>query len=159
MGPRPVHYILERSGFKMNQINVNDLVRLYNPQVGRGLDDGLTYYKSSYRRQRGAGLGGILGTIARRLIPIAKNILWPAAKKYVLPHATDAARQVAGDIISGRNVKESVKEHGIHALKGIGGRIISQSGSGRRRRSIKPKKRKSTSSPKKSKKRKVSTLF
>lgn len=143
----------------MYQADVNQLVRLYNPQVGRGLDDGLVYYKSSYKRQRGAGLGSILGSIARRLIPIARNILWPAAKKYVLPHATAAAKQVAGDVLSGRNVKESIKDHGKQALKGIGEQIISQSGSGRHRRRIKPRKRKLTQIKRKSKKLKALTLF
>lgn len=141
MGLRRAHFILERNGFKMNQVEINDLVRLYHPQVGRGMDDGLMFYKSNYKRQRGSGLGGILGTLARKLIPIAKNILWPAAKKYVLPHAASAARHVAGDVFSGRNIKESVKEHGSHALKGIGEGILTQSGSGRKR-GTKSRKRK-----------------
>ncbi len=143
----------------MYQADVTQLVRLYNPQVGRGMDDGLVYYKSSYKRQRGAGLGSILGSLARRLIPIAKNILWPAAKKYVLPHAASAAKQFAGDVLSGRNVKESIKDHGKQALKGIGEQIINQSGSGRKRRSIKAKKRKLPQSKHKSKKPKALTLF
>ena len=144
----------------MNSKDVTDFIRLYNPQVGRGLDDGLSFYKSSYRRQRGAGLGGILGTIARRLIPIAKNILWPAAKKYVLPHATEAAKNLATDVLSGRNVKESIKERASTALKKVGDQIINQSGSGRRRRSVKAKKRKSVAkSSTKSKKRIKHQLF
>jgi len=143
----------------MYQADVNQLVRLYNPQVGRGLDDGLVYYKSSYRRQRGAGLGSILGSIARRLIPIAQNILWPAAKKYVLPHAATAAKQVASDVLSGRNVKESIKDHGKQALKGIGEQIVNQSGSGRKRRRIKVRKRKLSQVKRKSKKLKALTLF
>lgn len=143
----------------MYQADVNQLVRLYNPQVGRGLDDGLVYYKSSYKRQRGGGLGSILGTIARRLIPIARNILWPAAKKYVLPHAATAAKQVASDVLSGRNVKESIKDHGKQALKGIGEQIINQSGSGRKRRRIKLKKRKLPQVKRKTKKLKAITLF
>lgn len=121
-------------------MDVNDLARLYSPQTGRGADDGLSFYKSSYRRQRGAGLGSVLGAIARRLIPIAKNILWPAAKKYVLPHAAHAAKQIAGDVLTGRNVKESLKEHGKGALKEIGKEITSQSGSGRSKRSTKSRK-------------------
>lgn len=143
----------------MNQVGVNDLVRLYSPQVGRGLEDGLAFYKSSYKRQRGAGLGGILGSIARKLIPIAKNILWPAAKKYVLPHAAEAARHLAGDVLTGKNVKESIKVRGGQALKGIGEEIFTQSGSGRKRR-IKSRKRKAaTKSKRKSKKAKIVTLF
>lgn len=143
----------------MYQVNVNDLARLYSPQTGRGADSGLAFYKSSYKRQRGAGLGSVLGAIARTLIPIARNILWPAAKKYVLPHATEAARQVAGDVLSGRNVKESLKEHGKGALKGIGKQIISQSGKGRGRRSTKSRKRKATVKTRKRTSKKLLTLF
>lgn len=128
----------------MYQLDVNELARLYNPQTGRGLDSGLSFYKSSYKRQRGAGLGAVLGSIARKLIPIAKNILWPAAKKYVLPHASIAAKQLASDVFSGRNVKESLKHRGSDALKGIGDSILTQSGSGRKRKRSISKKRKST---------------
>lgn len=142
----------------MYQVDVNQLVRLYNPQSGRGMDDGLVFYKSSYKRQRGAGLGSILGSLARGLIPIAKNILWPAAKKYVLPHAVTAAKSFAGDVLSGRNVKESIKERGKTALKGIGEQIVTQSGSGNRRRT-KSKKRKLSQVKRKFKKNKVLTLF
>lgn len=118
----------------MYQVDVNQLARLYSPQTGRGLENDLQFYKSSYRRQRGAGLGAIFGSIARRLLPFAQNILWPAAKKYVLPHAQMAAKNIAGDIMSGRNVKESIKERGSTALKSIGEQIKTQSGSGRSRK-------------------------
>lgn len=143
----------------MYQADVNQLVKLYTPQVGRGLDNGLVFYKSSYKRQRGAGLGSILGSLARHLIPLAKNILWPATKKYVLPHAASAAKQVASDVLSGRNVKESIKDHGKQALKGIGEQIINQSGSGRKRRRIKSRKRKLPQVKRKFKKIKSLTLF
>ncbi len=118
----------------MYHIDENTLMRLYNPQVGSGHDDGLTFYRSNYRRQRGAGLGSIFGSIARRLIPFARNFLLPAAKKYVLPHATEAVKNIADDIFSGKNVKQSLKEHGKTAIKGIGSNILSQSGSGRKRK-------------------------
>lgn len=143
----------------MYQVDENALARLYSPQTGRGADDGLVFYKSSYKRQRGAGLGSVLGAIARTLIPIARNILWPAAKKYVLPHATEAARQVAGDVLSGRNVKESFKEHGKGALKGIGAQILSQSGKGRSKRSTKPRKRKAAVKLRKKQTKKPLYLF
>ncbi len=147
---------------KMYHADVKDFIRLYSPQTGRGADDGLVFYKSSYKRQRGSGLGGVLGAIARRLIPIAKNILWPAAKKYVLPHASAAAKQLAGDVLSGRNVKESIKHRGRDALKGIGDTIVTQSGSGRKRKR-KSKRRKPTAKRtkknKRVKRRKTISLF
>nr|DAC81376.1 TPA_asm: cupiennin [Orchesella springtail adintovirus] len=118
----------------MYQVDIDQLTRLYSPQKGRGLDDGLQFYKSSYRRQKGAGLGGIFGSIARHLIPFAKNVLFPAAKKYLAPHAKIAARSLAGDILSGRNVRESIKDRGSTAIKGIGHDILNQSGTGRTRK-------------------------
>ncbi|CAL8140266.1 unnamed protein product [Orchesella dallaii] len=142
----------------MYQVDINQLARLYSPQSGRGLDD-LQFYKSSYRRQRGNGLGGIFGSIAKRLIPFAKNILWPAAKKYVLPHAQEAVKNIAGDIISGRNVKESIKERGSSAIKGIGDQIMTQSGSGRSRKRKRLVKLTSYKKRKISKKRQLSPLF
>jgi len=142
----------------MYQVDVHDLARLYRPQTGRGADS-LNFYKSSYRRQRGAGLGSVLGAIARTLIPLAKNILWPAAKKYVIPHAKEAAKHFAGDVLTGRNVKESFKEHSKGALKGIGTQITSQSGTGRRKRSTKSRKRKAVVKIRKKHVKKRLTLF
>lgn len=118
----------------MHSPDINAMIRLYTPQVGSGHDDGLTFYRSNYRRQRGSGLGSIFGSIARRLIPFARNFLLPAAQKYVLPHAKQAVKNIADDILSGKNVKQSLKEHGKTAIKGIGDKILSQSGSGRKRK-------------------------
>lgn len=118
----------------MYQANVDQLIRLYSPQRGGGANDGLLYYKSNYRRQRGAGLGSIFGAIAKRLIPFAKNILWPATQKYVLPRAQEAIKGVTEDIFAGKNVAQSLKEHGKEAIKGIGSDVLTQSGSGRRRK-------------------------
>jgi len=166
-----VHFILGKSDFREEKMyqhaDVSDFLRLYNPQIGRGLDDELSFYKSSYKRQRGAGLGAIFGSIARTLLPFAKNYLLPAAKNYLLPaaksyalsHGQQAIKGIASDVLSGRNVRETIKEHGQSALKGlkeygqsalkgIGEQFRNQSGSGRRtkrkRRAVKkivPKKK------------------
>lgn len=145
----------------MYSADVNAMIRLYTPQVGSGHDDGLTFYRSNYRRQRGAGLGSIFGSLARRLIPFAKNFLLPAAQKYILPHATEAAKSIADDIFSGKNVKQSLKEHGKTAIKGIGNQLLSQSGSGRKRkRSIsKISSHKKTRSYKTTKRSKRTSLY
>ena len=118
----------------MYQANVDQLIRLYSPQRGGGANDGLLYYKSDYRRQRGAGLGSIFGAIAKRLIPFAKNFLWPATQKYVLPRAQEAIKGVTEDIFAGKNVAQSLKDHGKEAIKGIGSDVLNQSGSGRQRK-------------------------
>ena len=79
------------------------------------------------RRQRGAGIGGIFGTPARRLLPFAK--------KYILPHALEAVKNVASDLSEGKNLKQN----GIGALKSAGNQILNQSGSGFRRKKTKSK--------------------
>lgn len=128
----------------MNQ-QVNELIRLYTRQQrGGGLDDNLLYYTSSYKRQRGAGLGSILGSLAKRLMPFAKQILWPAAKKYVLPHAKSAALALTDDILEGKNVGQSLKQRGVEAIKGATQQLRDQSGTGKRKKRTraKPYKRK-----------------
>jgi len=127
----------------MYHVNVDQLARLYAPQTGRGANE-LAFYKSDYRRQRGNGLGSIFGAIARKLIPFAKSVLWPAAKKHILPHAISAATNLGEDILSGENVLKSVKKRGSTALREVGASAIkgmrdqfsgqSQTGSGRRRK-------------------------
>ena len=107
----------------------------------------MLYYKSNYRRQRGGGLGSILGAIARKLIPFSKQILWPAAKKYILPHAQTAAIDFAGDVI-----RESFKGHGKKAIKASVEQFKDQSGSASQR------KRKRSQTLKKKKKRQCNLL-
>ena len=115
----------------MHQPNVSDLVKFYSRQQrGGGLNDDLLYYKSSYRNQRGNGLGSIFGAIAKRLIPFAKQVLWPAAKKYVLPHAKTAALGLTEDLLEGKNLRSSLKERGSEAIKGATQQLRDQSGSG-----------------------------
>ena len=130
------------------QQQVNDLVKFYTRQQrGGGSDDDLLYYRSNYRRQRGAGLGSILGSIAKRLIPFAKSVLWPAAKKYVLPHAKTAALGFTEDLLEGKNLKQSLKSRGTDVIKGTTQQLRDQSGSGRQKRNTrkaKPYKRKTS---------------
>src|SRR5690349_16625680 len=90
-----------------------DFFRLYNPQFGRGIP----FYASTIRRQRGSGIGGIFGAIGRKLLPLFKNYILPS----VLPAAKSALKNISTDIIENkRNFKESLKEHGIGALKEAG---------------------------------------
>lgn len=105
-----------------------DFFKLYNPQRGGALgDDGSLYFKAYGSRQRGHGFGGIFGAIGRRLLPFLG--------KHVLPHARTAIGQIASDLIDNkRNWKDSIKQHGLDALKGVGKSIFTQSGSGVRRR-------------------------
>jgi len=91
-----------------------------------GFSDGRVYF-SGVRRQRGAGLGGIFGAVARHLVPFFK--------KFIIPHAATAVGAIASDIASKKqSLSSSLKEHGKQALKRVGTQIISQSGSGKRRK-------------------------
>lgn len=82
----------------------------------------------------GAGLGGIFGAIAKHLIPFAQ--------KYILPHAVNAVRNVTSDAIAGKSsLKDSLKTHGLGALKGVRQQILDQTGSGRRPRKKSTQKR------------------
>jgi hypothetical protein len=121
-----------------------DFFKLYHPQ--RGGAYGTPFFKSNIGRQRGSGIGGIFGAIRRTLLPLFS--------KYVLPHARTALRNVAIDLLdSKRPVKETLKDHGVKALKGIGQDIINQSGSGRgRKRKLHPTSNKKNS-PKKIKRK------
>jgi len=117
----------------METVTDNDIYQFYNPkQSGRGIED-LAFYRGNWRRQKGAGLGGILGSIGRRLLPLARRFLLPSAKK--------AAKNIALDILSGKNVKESLKDRSKTAIKEVGHQIIDQIGSGRRKKLKKPLKR------------------
>jgi hypothetical protein len=113
--------------------------RIHNSQFGgsTSLGGDLLYYRGSPYRQRGNGLGGFFGSLFRRLIPFAKQ--------YVLPHAKTALKNVAVDVLEGgRPLRESLKDHGIGALKSVGRQIVGQSGSGcqvRRRVSRKKKQK------------------
>jgi hypothetical protein len=85
-----------------------------------GFEDGRVYF-SGVRRQRGAALGGIFGSVARYLIPFFQ--------KFIMPHAASAIGAVASDIMQkkqplsaslkahGRQAFSSFKEQGKQALK------------------------------------------
>jgi hypothetical protein len=79
--------------------------------------------------------------------------LLPFLTKHVLPFAKTALKNVAVDVLDGnRNLKESISEHGVGALKGVGQSLLAQSGSGVRA----VKRKKPTKKPPSSKKRKKS---
>lgn len=125
-------------------------------QPGRGLG----YYRGYRYRQKGRGLGSFFGHLFRRFLPFARNTLLPAAKKYVLPHATTMAKNVAKDVFSqNQAIGESLREHGIAALKGVGSSVLNQSGSGLQSMCTRKRKRSSYFKvPKVSKRRKVSKV-
>lgn len=130
----------------MTQYSCGDDMELFfrrlPTQRGSGMmNDGRMYF-AGVRRMRGAGIGGIFGSIARKLLPFAQ--------KYILPQAMDVAKNVISDLGQGRNLRESLKENASAALKNVGKQYFNQSGSGIRRRKkvrgkTKPVKRKKVS--------------
>ena len=76
----------------------------FKPQYGGGFFRGNPH-------QRGRGLGGVLGSIARIALPIFK--------KHVLPHVGKSLVATAGDIVAGKNIKASLKKRGKKAGKNI----------------------------------------
>jgi hypothetical protein len=107
----------------------DDLALFYRKlpyQTGGAMLPSGQFYFAGSRRQRGAGLGGIFGTIARAIIPFAK--------KYILPNAINAVQNIAADVTNGRNLKDAIKINSVSALKTMGRQYLSQTGSGKRAR-------------------------
>jgi hypothetical protein len=95
--------------------------RLYHKalegQIGRGLPVFTGY------RQRGAGLGSIIGLIGRYVLPIIQE--------HVLPHAKTALVNTVKDIIKGAPVKEALLRQGGDMLQKVAtGLEKRQTGSG-----------------------------
>jgi hypothetical protein len=115
----------------------DDLFRFYDPYTQTGGE--LPYYRATYRRQRGSGIGGIFGALARKVLPFLG--------KHILPSAERFFKNTFADVVSnrGQNWQETVKDHGIKGLKDIGRSIFGfQSGSGHKGvkvKKAKPQKR------------------
>lgn len=92
---------------------------------GGGLEDISIFYPT--RRRGGSVLSAISG-VARRVLPFIFKALNPSAKEF--------GRAVLSDMITAeRPLKESLKRHGIQAVKSTGLRLLK--GSGKRRKSKK----------------------
>jgi hypothetical protein len=64
--------------------------------------------------QRGNGLGSIFGTIFKAVAPLAKSALRTVGKSVL-----KTGLSVAGDALSGRNVVESMEDHGRSAAANL----------------------------------------
>lgn len=107
-------------------------------QIGKGIP----IYTGN--RQRGGGLGGILGFLTKYAIPIAS--------KYILPHAKSAILRTASDVIQDRsNLKKSLKQNTKTLVKNIGHQVfnkLTQEGSGKISRTIPKQNKKLNKTPK-----------
>ena len=84
-------------------------------------------------RQRGGGLGSVLGGIAKYAIPLIQ--------RYIMPHAKSATLSTFADIASGGEIKQALKRNGLKFLNDVGNKFIErgQIGKGNYRR-VKPSK-------------------
>ena len=79
--------------------------------------------------QRGGGLGNFLGRLFRFVLPVAKKV-----GKAVGKQALTSGADILDDVVKGRNIKESAKEHGRVALGNLSnkaGNYMRQKGRGR----------------------------
>ena len=93
-------------------------------QAGHGLPgfEGVAF-------QRGGGLGNFLGRLFRFVLPVAKRV-----GKAVGKQALTSGADILSDVVKGRNIKESAKEHGRVALGNLAskaGKYANQRGRGR----------------------------
>jgi hypothetical protein len=79
-------------------------------QVGKGIPVFTGY------RQKGGGLGSILGFIGKYAIPLIN--------KYVLPHAKTALVNTVSDLGSGKTLKQSLKSNSVKLLQNVGNEIV-----------------------------------
>ena len=84
-------------------------------------------------RQRGHGLGNILGSLFRRILPYFKSFA---------PHALRAGANIVEDVSRGKTWKNAAMDRGTESISRIAFGNNNQSGSGIRRRKRKIKTRK-----------------
>ena len=102
--------------------------------------DGISWdhYFNAQQPQTGGGLNrfvgqrymrgyGVLGSIGRFLLPIAKNLASSVGSEGV-----EAGTRVLKDISEGRNLGESLKEHSMKGIQNLGEKV-KQCGKGRKR--------------------------
>jgi hypothetical protein len=103
----------------------------YYMQQGRGVP----VFQGS-RGQRGHGLGSMLSGLFRSAMPMIRRGLAVFGK-----HALKTGAQIATDVSEGRSLKESAMSRLPEGIKRMAtsGDFSMQSGSGKRKRSIKPR--------------------
>jgi hypothetical protein len=110
--------------FKMKNIHVFNHHHYHDTlhdQIGKGIP------VFSGFRQKGGGLGSILGLIGRYGIPLLQ--------KYILPHAASAAMSTISDLTQGKPLKETLKSNTVGLLRNVARGLRSpQRGSGLNKR-------------------------
>ena len=83
------------------------------PTYGSG---SVPVFAGSRRRRRG---GGFLGSLANIAMPMLKGLVKTGAKQ-----AFGLAKDVAGDVMSGKNFKNSLMTHGWRRAKRVGSEVL-----------------------------------
>jgi proline dehydrogenase len=83
-------------------------------------------------RQRGHGLGNILGSLFRRILPVLKSFA---------PHALRAGANIVDDVSKGKSWKDAAMQRVPETLSNFAFGAKDQSGSGIRRRRVTINKR------------------
>lgn len=84
----------------------------YVNQVGSGTS-GIPIYVGS-RHQRGHGLGNILSSLFKSAAPVLKRGLTSLGKS-----ALQTGISIAGDVLSGKDAKESAKSRAVEGIKSL----------------------------------------
>ena len=88
----------------------------------------LPYYIGQ-NRQRGSGIGALVGGIARYALPFMKNILFPTAKRIGREFAVQALPEVAEVLTQRKTPAQALRQTAIRTAR-------SQFGKGRKRKRI-----------------------
>ena len=110
-----------------------------NPTYGGGFP----VFAGTRRRRRG---GSFFGSLANAAMPILKSLASKGASQ-----ALSFAKDVAGDVMSGKNVKSALMSQGLRHAKRLGSEVLGSAfgnASKRRRTDVPSRKRASTSSAK-----------
>lgn len=105
----------------------------YNNQIS------LPYY-SGAARQRGSGIGALAATIVPMALPLFRNVLFPAAKKFARNLAVEALPEVS-DVLEG---KKSFKKAAKRSLSRATVKSIQRGSGGRKRKRTQSRKRSTT---------------
>lgn len=77
---------------------------------------GFPVFSGSRRRRRG---GSFFGSLANLAMPMLKGLAKKGATQ-----AIGLAKDVAGDVMAGRNVKDSIMRHGLRRAKRLGSEVL-----------------------------------
>jgi hypothetical protein len=97
--------------------------------------------------QRGYGLGGIFSNLFRFIMPLFKTHALPVIKsgaQTITSEAVKTAANIASDLINGRNIKDSAKQHSNEYVDNIKNQALislQKGGSIKRRKQSKKNKK------------------